>query len=114
MQEKTNNSVETKAYRRYTTAEERLAYVKKWQESGLKVTEYCKQQNIALSSFIGWRHAVTKPGSLFKPVIANLITPAMKAKSGNIGNVIEIMTGSAIRIRLVNVVDASPVVNIAR
>lgn len=113
MQDKTNDAAGTKMPRRYTTKEERLAHVKKWQESGLPVTEYCRQHNIPLPSFISWRQSALKPNQVFKPVIT-IPSAATKMKPESESNVIEIITEHAIKIRLVNVVDASMVVDIAR
>ncbi len=110
MQEKINQSAANKTHRRYTTKEERLAYIKKWQESGLSVTEYCRQHDIALASFLGWKSAI-KSKQLFKPVITS--SPASETKVSS-GNVIEIIAGPGIKIRLFNVTDASLAIHIAR
>jgi hypothetical protein len=113
VQEKINHSTENKLHRRYTSKGERLAHIRKWQESGLPVTEYCREQKIALTSFLGWRRASAsvKSEQKFKPVITK--SPPSDAKISP-DNVIEIMAEHGIKIRLLNVTDASLALNIAR
>ncbi len=113
MQDKTNEAAETKIPRRHSTKEERQAHVKKWQESGLTVTEYCRRHHIPLPRFISWKQSASKLNQVFKPVVT-IPSTATKMKAESESNVIEIVTEHAIKIRLVNVVDASMVVDIAR
>lgn len=114
MQEKVISSTGNKIHRRYTTKEERFNNVKKWQESGLSVTEYCRQQNIPLTSFIGWKRSIEKPDQIFKQVVTKTAVPAIKQELDKPDKVIEILAEPAVKIRLINVFDALLVVNIAK
>jgi transposase-like protein len=100
-----------KIHRRKTSKEERLAHVKRWQDSGLPVSDYCRQHNIPLTSFIGWRSTARKSEQAFKPV---MIAPSLSTGKNSSGNVIEIISEQGIKIRLLNVMDATLVINIAR
>lgn len=111
MQEKNDHLSKKKTYRRHTPKEERLAHIKKWQGSGLSVSEYCRQHGIPLTSFLGWRRRATKSDQLFKPAA---ITSSVSAANAMTANVIEISAGPAVKLRLLNVHDVSLVVNLVR
>jgi hypothetical protein len=50
MQKTMGNSLSHKINRRSTTKEERQLHVDNWKKSGLSMSEYCRQNNIALAS----------------------------------------------------------------
>ena len=66
MQEKLNSSTHIKS-KRHTTPEERQIHVEKWKKSGLSMSEYCRQNTIAISNLSGWKSSLLKDIAQFKP-----------------------------------------------
>ena len=111
MQEKNDSLPKRKIIRRHTPKEERVAHLKKWKESGLSVTEYCRHHGIPPTSFLGWRRKAMKPDKIFKPVAVTSSTSSTKPVTAN---VIEIVAEPAVKIRLLNVTDVSLVINLVK
>ena len=89
--------------RRHSDLQTRQLHIKKWQESRLSMSAYCRQQNLSVSSLSKWVQDSTKKlKTLFKPIIS---TPANSKIPAD--NVIKILTSQQIKIRFINTSDAS-------
>jgi transposase-like protein len=110
MQEKADNVSRSVAARRYTTKEERLSHVQNWKKSNLSMSEYCRQNNVALANLSEWRRSILRNSTQFKPVQS---LPSLDA-STKISNVVEIIVDQRIKIRFQHVSDASLIIKIAQ
>lgn len=108
MQEKTNSSTSIKS-KHHTTPEERQIHVEKWKKSGLSMSEYCRQNNIAISNLSGWKSSLLKDSAPFKPFQPLSLPERVKPT-----NVVEILIDQRIKIRLQHVTDAALIINIAK
>lgn len=108
MQEKTNLSNNTKNKQR-TSAEERQAHVEKWKKSGLSMSEYCRQNTLAVSNLSGWNSSLLKSSKSFKPFQPLSLPSPIKPT-----NVVEILIDQHIKIRLQHVTDAELIISIAK
>jgi len=106
MQAKINNTTT----KRRTTKEERQSHVENWKKSGLSMSEYCRQNNVALANLSEWKNAILRESPQFKP-IQYLST---QSEGEKLNNVVEILVDQRIKIRLQHVRDASLVINIAK
>jgi transposase-like protein len=109
MQEKANNASVSMATRRYTTKEERQSQVENWNKSGLSMSEYCRQNNVALASLSEWKRSILRSKIQFKAV-KSLVSTETTTPS----NIVEIIIDQRIKIRLQQVADASLVIKIAK
>lgn len=109
MQEKTNNPSVGMATRRYTTKEERQSQVENWKKSGLSMSEYCRQNNLALASLSEWKRSILRNKIQFKAVKSVASTETTTPS-----NFVEIILDQRIKIRLQHVTDASLVIKIAK
>lgn len=98
-------------HRRYTSKGDRKTHLEQWQKSGLSKSEYCRQKDIPLTSFLGWRRAASKMPPTFKPLTVSSAAPSSKAETAC---VVEIQSSAGIRIRLFNLTDVSLVAQLAR
>ena len=96
--------------RRRTHKDERRTHVENWKESGLSMSEYCRQNNLALANLSEWKNSLLRVSTQFKSIKA-LSTPEPERTSSN---TVEIIVGQHIKIRLQHVMDASLVINIAK
>ena len=96
---------------RQAQAEARRAHVERWKSGGLSMTEYCRQHNLVLGTFSGWIKPYKKSATKFKPIN---VRPSMNPVSVPQSSVIEILLEQRIKIRLLNVSDASMVLAIAK
>ena len=110
MQEKTNNTPVALPIRRYSTKEERQLQVENWKKSGLSMSEYCRQNNLALASLSEWKHSLLRNKIQFKPVKS--VPPSDTTIKPS--NIVEIILDHRIKIRLQQVTDVSLVINIAK
>lgn len=100
----------TKARRRtQTTKEIRQAHIEKWRASGLKMTDYCKQEGLPLSSFSAWVKICTVSNPIFKPVVM-----AGKRETSRGGCVVEILAGDRLKVRVLDVKDSHLAVSIIK
>ena len=98
--------------RKHSTSQARQLHVRKWKESNLSMSAYCRQQNLSVSSLSKWvQDSHKKSKTLFKPVISTTSLPRSKESPPN---VIEILVGQQIKIRFVNAADSSFIMNIIK
>ncbi len=99
--------------RRYSDPKTRQSHIKKWKESHLTMSAYCRQKNISVSSFSKWvQNDAKETKSLFKPLISTAVAPPFKEVSTQI---IEIHVGHPpLKIRFMNAADASLIINIIK
>jgi transposase-like protein len=109
MQEKIDNSSSSTKTRRYTTKEERQSQVENWKKSGLSMSEYCRQNKLALTSLSAWNRSILRNKIQFKAIKSLASTDTTRPS-----NVVEIIIDQRIKIRLQQVTDASLVINIAK
>lgn len=115
MQHEFNPSAENSIpKRRYntTTAVTRHSHVKAWKESGLSMSQFCRQHGLAISSFSVWAQNYSKtkdPQPAFKPLVLS-DTP----KSQTQDSVVEIYFTEQIKLRLLNAHDSQFIVAIAK
>ena len=111
MQEKNDAIPKVQVVKRgHTSAEKRRSYVDKWKQGSLTMTEYCRQQGLALSSFSSWVQACSKSKVMFKPVTADKTVPTQYERSSS---VVEIIVDNRVKIRFVNMTDPLLLVTIA-
>ena len=108
MQEKSNLLSNTKSKLR-TTTEERQTHVEKWKKSGLSMSEYCRQNNLAVSNLSGWNSSLLKSSKSFKSFQPLSLPDSVKPT-----NVVEILVDQRIKIRLQHITDAALVISIAK
>jgi hypothetical protein len=109
MQEKKDNVSVSMTKRPYTTKEERQSQVENWKKSGLSMSEYCRQNNLALASLSEWKRSILRKKIQFKAV-QSLVSTDTTTPS----NIVEIILDQRIKIRLQQVTDASLVIKIAK
>jgi len=105
MQEKINKT----ATRRHTTKEERQQQVATWEKSGLTMSEYCRQNNVSLTSLSDWKHSILGSKVQFKRIQSQPSSEMARSS-----NVVEIILDHRIKIRLQQVTDASLIISIAK
>ncbi len=108
MQEKFNSEINTKS-KHHTTREERQTHVREWKKSGLSMSEYCRQNNLAISNFSGWKNSLLKSSPSF-----NSFQPLSLLNSEKPTHVVEILINQRIKIRLQQVTDAAFIITIAK
>ena len=111
MQETTTDESRLTMGRRHSTKEERKFHVDTWKKSGLTMSEYCRQNNVALSNLSEWKRALSNKPAKFKP--ARIPPPAREITSQSI-NLIEVIVDQRIKIRLQQLSDASFLLNIIK
>ena len=111
MQEKTTDESRLTIARRHSTKEERKFHVETWQNSGLTMSEYCRQNHVALSNLSEWKRALSHKPKKFKPVRIAPSAPEMTSQSINL---IEIIVDQRLKIRLQQLSDASFLLNIIK
>ena len=107
MQEKQNTTI---SLRRQTTREERQAHVDNWKKSGLSMSEYCRQNNLSVANLSDWKRSILRKSTQFKEIQSlpsQMPTPKQE-------NVIEIIVGANIKMRIQHVTDASLVINLVK
>lgn len=109
MQEKAVN-LQKNTNRRYTTKEERQSHLDSWKKSALSMSEYCRQNNLALASLSEWKRSILRDNPKFKPIQPLSSLDAVTKPN----NIIEIIVDQRIKIRLQHVSDAWLVINIAQ
>jgi transposase-like protein len=109
MQEKKDNASVDMPKRRYTTEEERQSLVEDWKKSGLSMSEYCRQNNLALASLSEWKRSILRNKIQFKEVKSQASTDTTTPS-----NIIEIILDQRIKIRLQQVTDVSLLIKIAK
>jgi hypothetical protein len=107
MQEKNNASSPTK--NKQYTIEERQIHIEKWKKSGLSMSKYCRQNNLAISNLSGWKNSLLKSRKQFKPIQSLSLSDPI-----NPSNSVEILIDHRIKIRLQHVTDAGLIINIAK
>jgi hypothetical protein len=108
MQEKSTSSSNAKI-KYHTTPEERQAHVEKWKKSGLSMSDYCRQNNLAISNLSGWKSSLLKDSAQCKPFQPLSLPEPVKPT-----NVVEILVDQRIKIRLQHVTDVALIINIAK
>lgn len=108
MQEKSNLLSNAKSKLR-TTTEERQTHVEKWKQSGLSMSEYCRQNNLAVSNLSGWNSSLLKSSKAFKSFQPLSLHDTVKP-----ANVVEILVDQRIKIRLQHITDAALIISIAK
>lgn len=103
---------EFKTKRKQTTAAIRQAHVESWKQSGLSMSEFCRGQGLSLSNFSSWVQTSNKSKLIFKPI--NVTNMSSKQDVQVQKNIIEIHLAQQIKIRFINVIDCSLVVNVAK
>jgi transposase-like protein len=96
--------------RRNTSPELRQSHVSQWRKSGLSMSEYCRQQNLAISSFSAWASPAGKTKLEFNPMIIKAQTTEPKRRI----NCVEIVVDERIKVRLLDISDMSMIVNLIR
>jgi transposase-like protein len=109
MQDNTDNTSVGMATKRHSTKEERQFQVDNWKKSGLSMSEYCRQNNVALANLSEWKRAILQNKIQFKAVKSVASTDTTRPN-----NVIEIILDQRIKIRFQQVTDASLVIQIAK
>lgn len=109
MQEKIRLGSSKSTIRRHTTKEERQLHVENWKKSGLSMSEYCREQEIKLTSFSAWVQTEMKNKQQFQPLSVKSVIEEEKTV-----NRIEIITSAGIKIRLEDVKEPALVISIAR
>jgi hypothetical protein len=94
--------------RYFTPQKERLAHIEKWRESKLSMSEYSREANIPFSRLSKWVRSENK--SKFKPI---LVKPEVASKRLQ-DSVIEISVEDRIKIRLLNPINPSAIIDIVR
>ena len=84
--------------RRTSNAEMRLMHVEKWKQSGLTMSEYCRRNNVALTSLSAWSQNAKRSKKSFKAVVVKSPPPAPISQTG----VIEISVDNKLKIRLID------------
>lgn len=95
--------------RPYTTNQERQAHIETWEKSGLSMSEYCRQNNLAISNLSGWKNALLKTSTQCNPFQPLSLPEPVKTI-----NVVEILIDQRIKIRLQHVTDAALIISIAK
>lgn len=112
MQDKINNVTKNGTNRSYTKKEDRLLHIEKWKQSGLSMSEYCRQYELPLSSFSTWSRLDNKDKAVkFKPIV---IKPPQISQAAEPNNIIEILVSQQIKLRMLNVTESSLIVDIVR
>ena len=101
---------ESKTRRKHTTASIRQSHIESWKQSGLSMSEYCRQKGLSLSNFSSWVQTYNKSQTIFKPICVI----SMPSKPEIQKNIVEINLAEQITIRFVNVSDYTLIVNIAK
>jgi transposase-like protein len=101
---------ESKTKRKHTTASIRQSHIENWKQSGLSMSEYCRQKGLSLSNFSSWAQKHNKSQATFKPISVL----SMPSKPEIQKNIVEIHLAQQIKIRFVNVSDYTLIVNIAK
>ncbi len=110
MQQNESPDVPKKLPRRQSSLEFRHAQVDKWKQSGLSMSEYCRQHDLSVSSLSAWVRSRKDANRSFKAI--KMLTPPAQPLLEH--NTVEIIVDNRIRIRMQNVRDAVMIVNITR
>lgn len=108
MQEKATSSNNAKI-KYHTTPEERQIHVEKWKRSGLSMSEYCRQNNLAISNLSGWKSSLLKDNAQCKSFQPLSLSEPIKPT-----HVVEILVDQRIKIRFQHVTDAALIIAIAK
>ena len=109
MQDKANVESQ-RVTRRYSTKEERQAHIESWRKSGLTMSEYCRQHNVAVANLSDWKRSALQNSSQFKSI--NSLSPRDGLTSQP--NLIEVLVDQRIKIRFQCTSDASLIVNVVK
>ena len=93
--------------RRTSNPASRRMHVEKWKQSGLTMSEYCRKNDVALTSLSAWSQAAKQPTNSFKPVVVT--SPQI-----NQAGVIEIVVDNRLKNRLVDMNTQTLVVDIVK
>ena len=85
------------------------AYIHAWKNSGLSMSDFCRQHDLPISSFSGWAKKSKASEELFKPCVTS--TPAITHDNMDI---IEISFKDSVKIRFSNSSNLSLVLRIAK
>jgi transposase-like protein len=96
--------------RRTSNPEIRMMHVEKWKQSGMTMSEYCRRNDVALTSLSAWSTNAKRPKKSFKPVVVTTSPSAPISQEG----VIEILVDTRLKIRLVDIKSQSLVVNLVK
>lgn len=96
--------------RRTSSPEIRMTHVENWKQSGLTMSEYCRRNDVALTSLSAWSKNAKRPKNSFKPVVVTSPPPGPISQTG----VIEILVDTKLKIRLVDIKSQSLVVDIVK
>lgn len=96
--------------RRTSNPEIRMMHVEKWKQSGMTMSEYCRRNDVALTSLSAWSTNAKRPKNSFKPV---MVTSPPSVPINQEG-VIEILVDTRLKIRLVDIKSQSLVVNLVK
>lgn len=96
--------------RRNSSAEIRQSHVNKWKQSGVTMSEYCRNHNVALTSLSAWAKAAKLSKQSFKPVV---VTPSSAVAIKQSG-MIEILVDTRLKIRLIDIKNPLLVVDIVK
>jgi transposase-like protein len=111
MQEKTANESSLIMTRRHTPKEERKAHVDKWKQSGLTMSEYCRQNNMPLAKLSEWKRSLLPKPTKFKSIC---VAPPTSEVTSQSAHLIEIIVDQRIKIRLHQSTDTSLLLNIIK
>ena len=95
--------------RRTSNPASRRMHVEKWKQSGLTMSEYCRKNDVALTSLSAWSQGAKQPTNSFKPVVVT----SPQINQVGVG-VIEIVVDNRLKIRLVDMNTQTLVVDIVK
>ena len=96
--------------RRTSNPAMRKMHVENWRLSGLTMSEYCRRNDVALTSLSAWSQDAKRPKNSFKPVVVASPPPVPTSQTG----VIEILVDARLKIRLVDIKSQSLVIDIVK
>ena len=100
--------------RRSSNPEIRTMHVEKWKQSGLTMSEYCRRNDVALTSLSTWSQGTKRPKNSFKPVVVTSASAAPVPVPISQAGVIEILVDTRLKIRLVDIKSQSLVVDLVK
>lgn len=100
--------------KRYQQFELKRMHIAKWREGGLKMSQYCKEAGIPISTFSAWvkqgSKAKTEPSPKFKRVV---MQPAMKLTEDKLA-AIEFIMNDKMKIKLHSIPSAEMIIAITK
>lgn len=110
MQQTNQSNLSINKNRQNSNADKRQAYVESWRKSGLSMSAFCRQNNLAISSFSGWTKQSKDCEKIFKPLIGAASNITQDAEVG----VIEISFQNSVKIRFLNSPNLSLVLRVVK